>query len=68
MAKRYKASQFGIGTSMQWDTTRITTITIPNGDSGNGEKTDRIGSIYINMDNCVVEAKLIGIYDTFNVD
>jgi hypothetical protein len=67
MAKRYSAKNVGIGVSIIWNNLRATTITIPNGDAGNGEKMDRIGSIYIDMDTCIVKAKLIGAFDLIEV-
>lgn len=67
MAKRYSAKKIGIGVSMQWDNTRITNISILDGDAGNGERVDRIGAIYIDMDTCVVKAKLIGMFEVLDV-
>ncbi|MBP9680551.1 MAG: hypothetical protein KBD76_04015 [Bacteriovorax sp.] len=68
MAKRYSAKKIGIGVSMLWDNTRITNISIFDGDAGNGERVDRIGAIYIDMDTCVVKAKLIGMFETLDVN
>lgn len=68
MAKRYSTTKVGVGASMQWGDTRITNITILDGVGGNdGVKVDRIGAIYINMDTCVVKAKLVSTYDILNV-
>lgn len=69
MAKRYNAKKIGIGHSILWGDTRFTSISIMDGDGGNtGDRLDRIGTILINMDTCVVKGKLIGIYDTINID
>jgi hypothetical protein len=62
MAKRYNAKKVGIGTSLLWGDTRITSISILDGEGG-----DRIGNILINMNTCVVKGKIIGIFDTFRV-
>lgn len=68
MAKRYNAKKIGIGHSLLWGDTRFTNISIMDGDGGNdGVRVDRIGTIVINMDTCVVKGKLIGIYDTIEL-
>jgi hypothetical protein len=69
MAKRYNTSKVGIGLSMLWGDTRITSISILDGKGGNdGVKVDRMGTIYINMDTCVVKAKLIGTFDVLDTN
>lgn len=69
MARRYNAKKVGIGfASMLWGDTKVTNITILQGDGGTTGPVDRIGAIYVNMDTCVVKAKLSSIYDTIDVD
>ena len=68
MAKRYDTTKVGVGASLLWGDTRFTSITIKEGKGGNdGIKVDRIGTILINMDTCVVKGKLISIYDELDV-
>lgn len=63
MARRYNAKKVNIGVaSMLWGDTRITNISIPDGDA------ERIGAIYINMETCVVKAKLVSVFDSIEVD
>lgn len=69
MAKRYNAKKVGIGfATMLWGDTKITNITILEGDGGDdGKKVDRIGAIYVNMETCVVKAKIVSIFDTIEL-
>lgn len=68
MAERYETTKLGIGLSMLWGDTRITSISILEGKGGDdGIKIDRMGTIYINMDTCVVKGKLIGTFDILDV-
>lgn len=68
MAKRYDTTKVGVGVSILWGDTRFTNVSILHGKGGNdGIKVDRIGTILINMDTCVVKGKLIGMYDVIDV-
>ncbi|MBY0413367.1 MAG: hypothetical protein K2Q18_04350 [Bdellovibrionales bacterium] len=68
MAKRYDTTKVGVGVSILWGDSRITSISILDGKGGNdGIKIDRMGTIFINMDTCVVKAKLIGTFDILDV-
>lgn len=69
MAKRYNAKKIGVGVTMLWGDTRITSISIMDGDGANdGKRIDRMGTIFINMNTCVVKAKLIGVFDTIELN
>jgi hypothetical protein len=68
MAKRYSAKKVGVGASILWGDTRVTSISIMDGiGDATGRRVDRMGTIFINMDTCVVKAKLIGLFDTFDL-
>lgn len=68
IAKRYKTTKVGIGHSLMWGDTRFTSISVHEGVGGNdGVKVDRIGTILINMDTCVVKGKLVGTFDIIDV-
>jgi hypothetical protein len=68
MAKRYSTTKVGIGHSLLWGDTRMTNVSIHEGVGGNdGVKVDRMGTILINMDTCVVKGKLIGTFDIIDV-
>ena len=69
MAKRYDATKIGVGVSILWGDTRVTSVSLLNGSSGDdGKKIDRMGTIFINMETCVVKAKLMGIFDTIEME
>lgn len=69
MAKRYDATKVGTGVTILWGNTRVTSVSILNGKGGDdGVKVDRMGTIFVNIDTCVVEAKLIGTIDLHELE
>ena len=68
MAQRYETTKVGVGVSILWGDTRVTSVSILEGVGGNdGKKVDRMGTIFINMDTCVVKAKLMGTFDEIDL-
>lgn len=69
MAKRYDSTKVGTGVTILWGDTRITSVSIYNGIGGSdGVRIDRMGTIFVNVDTCVVKAKLIGMVDIHDLD
>ena len=69
MAKRYDSTKVGTGVTILWGDTRVTSVAIYNGVGGSdGVRVDRMGTIFVNVDTCVVKAKLMGMTDIHELD
>lgn len=69
MAKRYDSTKIGTGVTILWGDTRVTSVSIYNGIGGDdGVRVDRMGTIFVNVNTCVVKAKLIGLMDIHELD
>lgn len=68
MARRYHSKDVAIGVSIRNGPHVTTTVAIFNGKIGrDGARVDRIGSVTIDMQKCVVKNTLIGVFEPLTV-
>ncbi|MGZ5280293.1 MAG: hypothetical protein ACXWC9_10140 [Pseudobdellovibrionaceae bacterium] len=64
MAKRYDSKKVGLGVSIRNGQAITTSIAIFQGRGGSdGVPVDRIGSITVDLDRCIVYNTLVGTFD-----
>lgn len=69
MAKRYQSKKVGLGVSINNGPSITTSIAIFQGKGGNdGIKVDRIGTITVDLEKCIIHNTLVGIYDVIDLE